>query len=124
EALPAHHGELGARFRLPRRSLRPGLGKFQQCRSSQRACSSKRGATLKQRAASKVMHSPSSVEFDYFFGRSVFSGVEALSRGLVEKMDERRIRLQPDLVAWIELMTLAEHRDDLFTAELGEDLGF
>src|SRR3954447_12094833 len=39
-------------------------------------------------------------------------------------MHKRRIGFQPDLVARIELMTLAEHRDDLLSAKLGEDLGF
>src|SRR5579872_7535354 len=39
-------------------------------------------------------------------------------------MHDRRIWLEPDLVAWIELVTLAENRDNLFAAELGEDLGF
>src|SRR5215212_5153686 len=39
-------------------------------------------------------------------------------------MHEGRIGFQPDLVARIELMTLAEHRDDLLSAKLGEDLGF
>src|SRR5258708_20726306 len=37
-------------------------------------------------------------------------------------MDERWVRFQPDLVARIELMTLAEHGDDLLAAELGEYL--
>src|SRR5882672_7529549 len=62
-------------------------------------------------------------EFDYIFYALVFLGVQSLSRGPVEQMHERRIRLQPDLVARIELMPLAEHSDDLFAAELGEDLG-
>src|SRR5882757_4470177 len=39
-------------------------------------------------------------------------------------MDERWIRLQPDLVARTELVTFAEYRDDLLAAELGEHLGF
>ena len=39
-------------------------------------------------------------------------------------MHERRVRLQPDLVARIELMTFAEYGDDLLAAELGEHLGF
>src|SRR3954469_1137032 len=38
-------------------------------------------------------------------------------------MYERRIRLEPHLVARTELMPLAEHGDDLLAAELGEDLG-
>ena len=38
-------------------------------------------------------------------------------------MDERRIGLQPDLVARIELVPFAEHGDDLLAAELGEHLG-
>src|SRR3954454_4192684 len=37
-------------------------------------------------------------------------------------MNERGIWFQPDLVARIELMTFAEHRDDLLAAELGEHL--
>src|SRR5450756_1776701 len=47
-----------------------------------------------------------------------------LAGGLIEQMDQRRIRLQPDPVARVELMALAEYRDDLLAAELGEDLGF
>src|SRR4051812_32948531 len=39
-------------------------------------------------------------------------------------MDERGIRLQPDLVARVELMTLPEYGDHLLAAELGEYLGF
>ena len=50
EALPAHHGELGALFRLPWRGLRPGLGKFQQGRPGKCAGRSKRGAALKYRS--------------------------------------------------------------------------
>src|ERR1700731_2267582 len=65
------------------------------------------------------MHSPSSVW--WFFD---FSGVQSLACRLVEQMDEGWVRLQPDLVARIELMTLAEHGDDLLAAELGKDLGF
>jgi len=53
----------------------------------------------------------------------MISGVQSLPRGLVEQMHERRIGLQPDLVARIELVPLAEYGDDLFAAELGEDLG-
>src|SRR5581483_5884797 len=47
----------------------------------------------------------------------------ALSGGLVEQMDDGRIWLQPHLVTRIELVTLAENRDNLFAAELGENLG-
>src|SRR5262245_53849661 len=39
-------------------------------------------------------------------------------------MDERRIGLQPDLVARVELVAFAEYGDDLLAAELGEDLCF
>ena len=39
-------------------------------------------------------------------------------------MHECRVWLQPDLVARIELVTLAEYGDDLLAAELGEHLGF
>src|SRR5215470_15740725 len=39
-------------------------------------------------------------------------------------MHERRVRLEPDLVARGELMTLAEHGNDLLAAEFGEYLGF
>src|SRR5664279_1689997 len=49
---------------------------------------------------------------------------QSLAVRLVEQMYKRRIRLQPDLVARIELMPLAEHGDDLLAAELGEYLGF
>src|SRR5258707_7881835 len=38
-------------------------------------------------------------------------------------MHERRIRLEPDLVARTELMPLAEHGDHLLAAEFGEHLG-
>src|SRR5665647_917235 len=48
----------------------------------------------------------------------------SLAGALVEQMNQRRIRLQPHLVARIELMPLAEHGDDLLAAELGEYLGF
>ena len=37
-------------------------------------------------------------------------------------MDEPRIGLEPDLVARLELVALAEHRDDVLAAELGDDL--
>src|SRR5947207_15414276 len=39
-------------------------------------------------------------------------------------MNELRIWLEPDLVARLELVTLAEHRDDVFAAELGDHLDF
>src|SRR6266702_1552197 len=52
------------------------------------------------------------------------SAIQSFTCRLIEQMHERRVRLQSDLVARIELMTLAEHGHDLFTAELGEDLGF
>src|SRR5215210_816583 len=38
-------------------------------------------------------------------------------------MHKRRIGFQPELVARIELMTLAEHSNDLLSAKLGKDLG-
>src|SRR4051812_50073377 len=37
-------------------------------------------------------------------------------------MNESGIWFKPDFVARIELMTFAEHRDDLLAAELGEHL--
>ena len=37
-------------------------------------------------------------------------------------MNHGRIGLQPDLVARVELMTLAEHGHDLLTAELRKNL--
>src|SRR5581483_2484213 len=52
----------------------------------------------------------------------VVSVAETLTRRLVEKMDKPRVRLEPDLVARLELMAFAEHRDDFFAAELGDDL--
>src|SRR5690242_4393468 len=39
-------------------------------------------------------------------------------------MNELRIWLEPDLVARLELVTFAEHRDDLFAAKLGDNLNF
>src|SRR6185503_1457374 len=39
-------------------------------------------------------------------------------------MHERRVRLQPNLVARIELVTFAEYGDDLLAAEFGEHLRF
>ncbi len=57
EALPAHHRELGARLRLPRRGLRPGLGEVEQRRPGQCTGCCQRGTALKQRAAGKVVHS-------------------------------------------------------------------
>ena len=41
---------------------------------------------------------------------------EAFPRRLVEKMNEPRIWLKPDLFARLELMALAENRDDVLTA--------
>src|SRR5437764_7653328 len=40
-------------------------------------------------------------------------------------MNEIRVWLEPDLIARLELVTLAEYRDDVFAAELGDylDLG-
>src|SRR5260370_1636663 len=63
EALPAHHGKLGARLRLPLRRLRPGLGEIEQSWPGQRAGRGQCGTALKKRAASKVVHSPSSLEY-------------------------------------------------------------
>ncbi len=48
EAFPAHHGQFGARLRLPRRGICPGLGKVEQSRPGQRAGRSQRGAALKK----------------------------------------------------------------------------
>src|SRR6476469_8245401 len=39
-------------------------------------------------------------------------------------MDERRVWFEPDLVARIELMTLAKNGNHLMATELGEVLGF
>src|ERR1700733_15130239 len=50
--------------------------------------------------------------------------LKSLAGTLVEQMNQRRFRLQPDLVARLELMTLAEDGDDLLPPELGEDLRF
>src|SRR6202008_672318 len=69
EALPAHHGKLGALFRLPWRGLRPSPGVFQQSRPGQRADGSKRGAALKNRTACKVMHRDISLEVFWLFRR-------------------------------------------------------
>src|SRR6185369_5260629 len=52
------------------------------------------------------------------------SGVEPLTRRLVEQMNERGIWFKPDFIARIELMAFAEYRDHLLAAELGEHLGF
>src|ERR1700733_2624671 len=50
--------------------------------------------------------------------------LKSLPGGLVEQMNQRRFWFQPDLVARLELMTLAEDGDDLFAAQLGEYLRF
>src|SRR5215471_926013 len=50
--------------------------------------------------------------------------VEPLARALVKKMHERGVGFQADLVARIELVALAEHRDHLLAAEIGENLRF
>src|SRR5262245_18195594 len=52
------------------------------------------------------------------------SAIQPLAGRLVEQMHERRVRLEPDLVARRELVALAEHGDDLLASELGEHLGF
>src|SRR5256885_3211635 len=39
-------------------------------------------------------------------------------------MHQRRVRFQPHPIARIELMTFAKHGDDLFAAQLGDDLRF
>src|SRR5262249_59384830 len=54
----------------------------------------------------------------------LISSVQPLAGRLVEEMHERRVRFEPDPVAGIELVTLAEHGDHLFAAEIGEYLGF
>src|ERR1700737_988211 len=66
------------------------------------------------------MHSRSSLWC--FFG---CSGIQSFASCLVEQMHERRVGLQPDLVARIELMTLAEHGNDLLAPVVrdGEVLG-
>ena len=38
-------------------------------------------------------------------------------------MHKPRVRLEPDLIARLELMALAKHGNDFFAAEFGEDLG-
>src|ERR1700743_270612 len=58
----------------------------------------------------------------------VFS-VDPLSGGFVEQVDEPRIGLEPDLVARLEGVALAEHRGDVLsaivmTAESGDELSF
>src|SRR5258707_8715814 len=50
--------------------------------------------------------------------------IQSLASRLVEQMHERRVRLEPDLVARTELMAFAEHRDDLLAAQFCEHLGF
>src|SRR3984957_8338709 len=64
--------------------------------------------------------------FYWLFGRPVNTQqiLKSLAGTLVEQMNQRRFRFQPDLVARLELMTLAEDGDDLLAAELGEDLRF
>src|ERR1051325_3789549 len=49
---------------------------------------------------------------------------ETFSRLGIEQMHETRIGLEPDLVARLECMALAKHRDHLLVAELGDDLNF
>src|ERR1700741_3523011 len=46
--------------------------------------------------------------------------VQPLAGGFVKEMHERRVGFQADLVARIELVTLAEHRDHLLAAECCE----
>ncbi len=48
EALPAHQGQLGARFRFPRRILGPGLGPVEQRLAGQRGAGRQRGTALEQ----------------------------------------------------------------------------
>src|SRR5258705_13617155 len=55
-----------------------------------------------------------------FFG---WLGIQSLASRLVEQMHERRVRLEPDLVARTELMALAENRDDLLAAQFRKYLG-
>src|SRR4051812_41947914 len=47
-----------------------------------------------------------------------FLRVQSLFRGLVEQMDELRFGLEPDLVARLELMSFAEHRDNVWAVFL------
>src|SRR5215207_3779020 len=49
-------------------------------------------------------------------------GVQPLPGGIIEEMHQARIGFEPDLVARLELMALAEHRDDFFAAKLGKYL--
>src|SRR5436853_3714166 len=58
--------------------------------------------------------------FEIFFGYC--SAIQSFASRLIEQMHERRVRLEPDLVARTELMTLAEYGYDLLAAELGEHL--
>src|SRR6266851_10349414 len=53
---------------------------------------------------------------------SLFSSIQSFSGRLVEQMHEPWIGLEPDLVARLEFEALAEHRDDVLAAELGDDL--
>src|SRR5579883_3378409 len=55
---------------------------------------------------------------------SRFLSIQTLARRLVENVDELRVWLEPDLLARLELVPLAEHGDHLFTGELGYDLQF
>src|SRR3954471_10958728 len=49
---------------------------------------------------------------------------QTFPRSFIEKMHDALVGLQPDLVARIEFVTLAEHGDDLIAAELGKHLRF
>jgi len=52
-----------------------------------------------------------------------FSSDQSLSRGRVKQMDEPWIGFEPDLVARLELMSFAKHRDDVLTVFLVVSLG-
>src|ERR1700722_8510789 len=64
--------------------------------------------------------------FYWLFGRPVNTQqiLKSLAGRLVEQMNQRRLRFQPDLVARLELMTLAEDGDNLLAAQLVEHLRF
>src|SRR5712691_4387615 len=50
--------------------------------------------------------------------------VQSFSRRFVEQMDELRIGFEPDLVARLEIVALAEDGDDVVTGEPRRDLDF
>ena len=115
EVLPAQQRELGVALRLPWRRLGPGASTI---RSSPEPASAPVAANavppLHEGAAGQRGHGR--------FLRCMVSGIHSLSGWLVEQMHEPRIGLEPDLVARLELMALAEHGDDVRAADLGDHL--